>query len=139
MDDAGDHGGAAAAFEKALEANPNDFQAHLHLGAVLYSQRTLDTARAHLERALEIDPSSSLALYELALVKRAEGQVEAAVEDLEKAVRETPEWVEPHVELAALYYRLHRLEDGARENRIVDRLAEEQRQLKSRTVNPRTP
>ena len=139
MDDAGDHGGAAAAFEKALEANPNDFQAHLHLGAVLYSQRTLDTARAHLERALEIDPSSSLALYELALVKRAEGQVEAAVEDLEKAVRETPEWVEPHVELAALYYRLHRLEDGARENRIVDRLAEEQRQLKSHTVNPRTP
>jgi tetratricopeptide (TPR) repeat protein len=141
LDDAGDHEGAAAAFERGLEANPNDFQAHLHLGAVLYNQRKLDTARAHLERALEIDPSSSLALYELALVKRAQGQVEPAVKDLEKVVRETPEWVEPHIELAALYYRLHRLEDGERENHIVDRLAEEQRQrqLKSHDLNQRTP
>jgi tetratricopeptide (TPR) repeat protein len=141
MDDAGDHEGAAAAFEKGLEANPNDFQAHLHLGAVLYNQRKLDAARAHLERALEIDPTSSLALYELARVKRAQGQVDAAIKDLEKVVRDTPDWVEPHVELAALYYRLHRPEDGARENHIVDRLAEEQRQrqLKSHVLNQRTP
>jgi len=56
-------------------------------------------------------------------------------------VRDTPDWVEPHVELAALYYRLHRPEDGARENHIVDRLAEEQRQrqLKSHVLNQRTP
>jgi tetratricopeptide (TPR) repeat protein len=141
MDDAGDHDGAVAAFERGLEANPNDFQAHLHLGAVLYNQRKLDAARAHLERALEIDRSSSLALYELARVKLAQGQVDTAIKDLEKVVRDTPDWVEPHVELAALYYRLHRPEDGARENHIVDQLAEEQRerQLKSHVLSQRTP
>ena len=53
--------------------------------------------------------------------------MEAAVKDLEKVVRAEPEWIEPHVELAALYYRLNRPEDGAREKQIVDRLAEEQR------------
>jgi hypothetical protein len=38
----------------------------------------------------------------------------------------------PHVELAALYYRLKRPEEGAREKQIVDRLAEEQRQRQSK-------
>jgi len=34
-----------------------------------------------------------------------------------------------HVELAALYYRVNRPEDGAREKKIVDRLTEEERPL----------
>ena len=141
MDYIGDHQGAAAAFQKELEANPNDFRAHLYLGADLYIQRKLDAARAHLERALEITPGSPPALYELARVKRAQGQMDAAVEDLEKVVRAEPEWIPAHVELAALYYRLKRPEDGAREKQIVDRLAEEhrQRQLQLHVLNPRTP
>jgi len=140
MDNAGDHAGAATAFEKELESNPNDFNAQLHLGALLYNQRKLDAAELHLDRALEIDPRSSLALYELARVKRAQNQVDDAVKDLEKVVGAEPEWIEPHVELAALYYRLNRPEDGAREKQIVDRLAEEQRrQSKLHVLTPRTP
>ncbi len=138
--DFGDYVGAEAAFEKELEANPNDFQAQLHLGSVLYSQRKLDAAREHLERALEIAPASSQALYDLALVERAQGHMEAAVKDLEKVVGTDPQWLEPHVELAALYYRLNRPQDGAKEKQIVDRLASEQRILSNgRAVNPQTP
>ena len=138
--DFGDYVGAAAAFEEELEANPNDFQAQLNLGSVLYNQRKLDAAREHLERALELAPASSQALYDLALVERAQGHPEAAVKDLEKVVGKDPQWLEPHVELAALYYRLNRPQDGAREKHVVDHLANEQRlPSEGRAVNPLTP
>jgi tetratricopeptide (TPR) repeat protein len=138
--DFGDYEGAEAAFEKELESNPSDFSAQLNLGSVLYSQRKLDTAREHLERALALAPASSQALYDLALVERAQGHMEAAVKDLEKVVGKDPQWLEPHVELAALYYRLNRPQDGAHEKQVVDRLANEQRtSSKGRDVNPQTP
>ncbi len=139
-EDFGDYEGAEAAFEKELESNPSDFSAQLNLGSILYSQRKLDAAREHLERALELAPASSQALYDLALVERAQGHMEAAVKDLEKVAGKDPQWMEPHVELAALYYRLNRPQEGAREKQIVDRLANEQRtSSKAREVNPQTP
>jgi Flp pilus assembly protein TadD len=138
--DYGDYEGAAAAYEKALEINPNDIEAEIHLGGVLYMQRKLDAARAHLERALEMAPTSCQALYDLALVKRGQGQIEAAVKDLEKVVRTEPEWMQPHAELAALYYRLNRPQDGAKERQSVNRLAkEQQRQSKLHVFNSQTP
>ena len=138
--DFGDYEGAAAAYEKELEDNPNDFQAQLNLGSVRYSQRKLDAAREHLERALQIAPGSTQALYDLALVERAQGQMQAAVKNLENVVGKNPQWLDPHVELAALYYRLNRPQDGAREKQIVDRLANEQRtQSKGGDANPQAP
>ncbi len=141
IDYAGDLEGAEAAFQEALTENPNDFKAQLFLGAVLYTQRKLDDAKLHLDRALELHPTSSLALYELARVKRAQGQVDAAVKDLERVVQGEPQWIPPHVELAALYYRLNRPEDGAREKQIVDRLTEDQRDRHStsQSIPPRIP
>ena len=141
MDNSGDSQGAAGAFQKALEANPNDFEARLRLGAVLYDQRQLDAAKKQLERAVELDLASGVARYELARVERAQGQLDAAVKDLEKVVRNEPDWLPPHVELVALYYRLKRPEDGAREKRIVDRLSaeEQQRTSKSRIIAPTIP
>jgi tetratricopeptide (TPR) repeat protein len=141
MEYSGDPQGAAGAFQKALETNPNDFEARLHFGAVLYEQRQLDAARLQLDRALAIDPSSPLARYQLARVKRAQGQLAEAVRDLERVERDEPNWIAPHVELSALYYRLKRAEDGAREKQIVDRLSTEQgdRRSRSRIIDPRFP
>jgi tetratricopeptide (TPR) repeat protein len=124
LDELGDHAAAQAAFAKALEANPNDFQAHLRLGEDLYKERKLDDARLHAERALQISRGAPEALFDLARVKRAQGQLDAALVDLQQVVRLRPEWIDPHVELAALYYRLKRSKDGAREKEIVDQLAE---------------
>ncbi len=61
--------------------------------------------------------------------------------DLEEVVRAEPDWLPPHIELASLYYRLKRPEDGERERKIVDRLTEEQRQLqtKSHIISPQPP
>ena len=119
----GDMKGAKAAFEAALKANPDDFQSHLHLGILYCDERQLKVAREHLVRALELQPGSSIARYQFAQVERAQGDVQAAVRDLEAVVRGKPEWLKPHVQLAALYYILKRPEDGAREKEIVDQLS----------------
>ena len=124
----GDNPGAIADLRKAIEADPKDFEAQLSLGAVLHTERDLDGARRHLGRALELNPASNLARYEWARLERTEGHVDAAVKDFEKVVHDDPNWAQPHVELAALYFRLARTEDGERERAIFDRLNADQQQ-----------
>lgn len=125
-----DHFGEIAAaepeFRKALAEDPNDFRANLTLGAELYKQRKLAEARRYLEHATTLNASSVLARYELALVKRADGDLAAAASDLESVTRQDPNWLDPHVELAALYYKLHRPADGMRQRQIVAKLTAEQ-------------
>jgi Flp pilus assembly protein TadD len=111
---------------RALEINPEDFEANLYLGAILYKRRDLVAARGFLERALKIDSHSALARYELGMVQSGSGEFAAAVANLEAASSSDPTWLEPHVELAALYYKLHRPADGARERELVDKLSAEQ-------------
>lgn len=132
---------AVAEFEKALQADPNDAQAHLQLGVVLYTERRLGAAQRHLHRALVLNPKSFFARYELARVKRAQGNLQAAVKDLEIVESEEPQWLPAHVELAALYYLLKRPDDGATETKIVDRLMaeEQQRQSRKHTVSSQLP
>jgi tetratricopeptide (TPR) repeat protein len=118
----GDSEGAIATLRKAVEADPKDFEAQLGLGAVLHTERDLEGAREHLQIALRLKPDSNLALYEWARLERTEGKVEEAVKDFEKVVRDDPNWAQPHVELAALYFRLNRQADGDRERAAFDRL-----------------
>ncbi|MGH9655811.1 MAG: tetratricopeptide repeat protein [Bryobacteraceae bacterium] len=127
-DDLGDMAGAEPEFRKALAENPNDFRANLTLGAELYKQRHLPEARKYLEHATALQPSSAMARYELALVKRADGDLAAAATDLQEAIREKPGWLDPHVALAALYYKLHRPADGLKQRQIVQKLTAEQQE-----------
>jgi len=135
----GDEEGAAAALRKALEANANDFEAQLNLGAVLTSARDLEGAREHLAIALRLRPDSPLVRFEMARLERAEGRLEAAVKDMEAVVRANPSWLQPHIELAALYYRVKRPDDGARERAVVERLSEQQRERELPGVTPPPP
>jgi Flp pilus assembly protein TadD len=122
----GDTQGAIAALRKAVEADPNDFEAQVALGAVLHTERDLDGARQHLQRALQLKPDSNLARYKWAQLERTQGHMEAAAKDFEKVVHDDPNWAQPHVELAALYFRLNRQQDGERERATFDRLTAEQ-------------
>ncbi len=117
-----DEEGAKAAFGKALEADPRDFEALFHLGAILYRERDLKEARKYLERALAIQPVSLPARYAMALVRSASGELDRAVRDIEGITAESPDWVEPHAKLATLYFKLHRPDQGKREMQIVESL-----------------
>jgi len=117
---------AEAAFLQALQSNPDDFEANLYVGAILYKRRDIEKAKAYLEKAVKLRPADPMARYESAMLKSATGQYEAATLDLEQLVKDDPQWLEPHVELASLYYKLHRPQDGAKEREIVDRITAEQ-------------
>jgi Flp pilus assembly protein TadD len=123
--------GAEADLRKALDQNANDLEALVHLGAILYTRRDLAGAKTYLDRALRVDPSSLFGLYEMALWKSASGQLDGAVSDLETVVSRDPGWMQAHVQLAALYYRLNRPNDGLKERQIVERLSAEQQKAES--------
>jgi tetratricopeptide (TPR) repeat protein len=125
-DKTGDIKAGETAFREALKLNPDDFEANLYLGAILYRERHMDEAKPYLDRALRLNPSSSMARYESAMFESTSGQYETAAQDLEKLVKDDPTWLEPHEELASLYYRLHRPADGAKEREIVDKLTADQ-------------
>jgi tetratricopeptide (TPR) repeat protein len=123
LEQTGDYASAESTLREALQQDPRDFDAHFYLGAILYFKRDLKEAQAHLVEALKLRPTSVRARYELALVFRADGNVAQAVTDLEIVTRANPDWMQPHVELSALYFQLHRPEAGEKEKQIVDRLA----------------
>lgn len=118
----GDMAGASDAFHKELESNPNDFVSNLQLGVVLKQDQRYDDARKSFERALRVRPGDPGVRYQLATLDLSAGKLELACAELEKLTRETPQFVEAHVSLATVYYRLKRKADGDRERELVLKL-----------------
>jgi len=125
----GEGAAAIAAFRRELEIEPNDFESHLLLGALLRQDFDNDGAMSHLQRALDLRPEDPGALYQIALVHIARGELEPARRILEGLVVTAPEWLEAHVSLTTVYYRLGRRADGDRQQEIVRELraAEQQK------------
>jgi len=128
-DSLGDVEDAKAAFQVALRQDSQDFAANLYLGTMRMKQRDLDGARPLLELALKLHPEVPQAQYQMAVLNGMTGQYAAAAAALEPLEKADPDWLDPHIQLASLYYKLHRPEDGAREREIVQRIeAQQQKQ-----------
>jgi Tfp pilus assembly protein PilF len=67
-----------------------------------------------------------MALYENAMWRSTAGQYDEAARELETVIKSDPDWLEPHVQLATVYYKLHRPEDGAKERAIVEKIRADQ-------------
>ena len=122
----GDSDASVPAFQAALLANPKDATANLYLGVIRLKQRDFESARPLLELALELRPGHALTRLELAKLNGMTGkyaEAAAALEDLEK---NDPNWLDPHIELAAIYYKLHRPDDGQRERELVQQIEAKQ-------------
>jgi tetratricopeptide (TPR) repeat protein len=140
-DFAGNEKDAQDNYRKALQIDPKDNQARLQLANAFLIDRKLNEARQEIDRALAIEPNSLAARYELARLERTEGNLAAALKDLEAIERQDPQWLPPHVELSALYYRLQRPSDGDREKEIVNKLRteEQDRRGQNHVISPRVP
>jgi Flp pilus assembly protein TadD len=126
QDKTGDAAAAEPTLREALQVNPDDFDANLTLGAILYKRRALEEARRYLQRALKLRPKDQTARYEWAMLNIANGEYATAVDFLAQLSHDYPDWLEPHIALSTAYYKLHRVEDGERERKIVERLTEQQ-------------
>ena len=113
---------AADAFRRELAIDPNDFDSNLQLGGLLRQEDQFAEARTRLAKALQIRPGDFGTRYQLAAMDLSEGHVEEARQGLESIVKETPEFIEAHVSLATVYYRLKRKQDGDRERELVRKL-----------------
>jgi len=124
----GDTDAALPAFEAALRADPRDFTANLYLGTMRLKQRDLESAKPMLELALQLQPTSTMAQLQIAKLNSMTGKYAEAAAALEQLEKADPNWLDPHIELAAIYYKLHRPEDGQRERDIVKQLEAKQQQ-----------
>lgn len=113
---------AINAFRRELANDPNDFQANLQLGILLKQEQKLDDARSYFQRALLLRPGEPNARFYLAGLAVAAGKLNEALPQLEGLVKDAPDFVEAHVMLATIYYRLKRKADGDREQAIVNKL-----------------
>jgi tetratricopeptide (TPR) repeat protein len=118
-DGVGDTDGAAKAFEAELHVDPKDATANLYLGAIRLKERNLEAARPLLETALQLEPEHPIARLQMARLNSMTGKYAEAAMTLEGLEKPNPSWLDPHVELATIYYKLHRSEDGDRERKIV--------------------
>lgn len=120
---------AIPAFQAALRADPRDFAANLYLGTIRLKERDLENAKPLLELALQLEPDAPQARLQNAKLFAMTGRYAEAAAMLEALEKADPNWLDPHVELAPVYYKLHRPQDGERERQMVEQI--EARQQKA--------
>jgi tetratricopeptide (TPR) repeat protein len=116
---------AERALRRELEQNVNDFEANLQMGHMRRNAQRLDDASVYLERALSIRPNDLTARSLLASLRLQTGKTDEARVMFESIVRDAPELIEAHVQLATAYNRLKRPADAQREREIAERLTAE--------------
>ena len=77
---------AIAHYRRALEINPDYFEAHHNLGVVLFGRGQVDEAVIHYRKALNINPDCLEARCNLGTALASRGQVEEALANYEKAL-----------------------------------------------------
>ncbi len=135
--DSEDTSGAKAGFQRALQADPNDFPANLYLGAILRHDGGTAESAPYLERALQLRPASPEAQFQIAALHAANGNLDPARKEFEQLEKRWPDFLEVHVQLAALYSRMKLTGQSQREQEIVLKLNEKARQ-KSADEKPKS-
>jgi tetratricopeptide (TPR) repeat protein len=122
----GDPEGAKAAFNAELTHNPTDYDANLQLGALYRVEKDLEKAELYLRRAERMRPRSIALKYQLGSLEMALGHLDEALHYLKQVTEEAPDFVEGHITIATLYYRMKRKEDGDRHRAIIEKLNRDQ-------------
>ena len=112
-------------FLAELTQDPYNFEANLQLGAMAKQEQDYPTAKKYFARAQETRPDDPGVRYQLALLAVDDGSLDQARQILEALTKQWPQFMEAHVSLALVYYRLKRPEDSKREREIVQKLTAE--------------
>jgi len=131
----GDQAAARKDFEKEIAQNPNDFGSNLNLALMLKEDNDFEGAKRLLGRALRVRPGDPGALYQVAAIDLATGKIEEARIELEGILKNSPQFIEAHISLATVYYRLKRKEDGDREKALVQQLNAEKEAKEAQEKN----
>jgi Flp pilus assembly protein TadD len=86
----GDLKGAAAAFQKVIDADPSNPDGWVNVGRCAVQEGDMDRARKVLEKALALSPTLARANYFYARVLRADGNYDGAAERLHIVLTQYP-------------------------------------------------
>jgi tetratricopeptide (TPR) repeat protein len=109
-------------FREELAIDPNEFVSNLYLGVLLNQGEQYQEAIPFLVRALHVRPGDAAVRYQLVVGEMGMGNLEKAMKSLEVLVKDHPDFLDAHVSLARLYYRLRMKAEGDRERAIIDKL-----------------
>jgi tetratricopeptide (TPR) repeat protein len=112
--DQGRAGEALKYAQRAVEIEPQVWQAHMTLGSVLGRLGQPQEALAQHEQALRMNPDFAQAHYNCGVALMELGKVPEAVEQYEQALRLKPDYAEAHYGLGAAFVKLGRPEDAIR-------------------------
>jgi len=96
---------ARAAYQRAIELDPNHSDAHVNLGRMLHEEGAPLAAQQHYRRALESDPSHPTAAFNLGVALEDLGRMNEARNAYLRAIELDPENADAHYNLAGLYER----------------------------------
>ena len=100
---AGSPADAQAAYARAVQADPANFNAQFNLAVAAFDLSDWSKSLAAYEQALAIAPDDLRARYGLALALERAGYPLDAADELERIVRKDPAHVEAHLAAANLY------------------------------------
>jgi tetratricopeptide (TPR) repeat protein len=103
---------AHAAFQQALEYNPDDVRVRHDYANVLAQEGQLAAAAEQLERALEVTPDDIATLRKLALLRMAQREFDSAIEAFERVVKEQPGDVAAQYNLANAFRTTGQIKDA---------------------------
>lgn len=114
--DAEDVAGAVAAFERAVELDPDYPDANNNLGYVLFRDRAqYDRGARHIERALELDPDNPGYLCNYTMVLSHRGELDRTIELCNRILEVHPGMDEIRLNRGLALLRLGRFEAGWRD------------------------
>ena len=98
-----DPAGAAACYRKAIELNPDFWEAFYNLGIAYQELDKRDQALAAYQRALELDPNNINVINNLGIILQESGNQSKAIQCFEQALLLNSESVKTYYNLARLY------------------------------------
>lgn len=99
--------GAIAAYESAIELDPEFADAHCNLGAVLYNQGRRSVARKHFEDCLRLDRGHVESNFNLANLLEEEGCNDMALRHYRSALEANPFYADLHVNMGLLCEKMN--------------------------------
>jgi tetratricopeptide (TPR) repeat protein len=114
---------AAAAAKRALEKDPNDVPAIIHLGTALFHKRRIKDAAKLFENAIQLDPRDPLGYGRLGYTLFFRGMPEAAILQFRNALERNPKYLGARIGLTDSLSDMGRFDEALAEAQESFRMA----------------
>ncbi|HYM06853.1 MAG TPA: tetratricopeptide repeat protein [Terriglobales bacterium] len=126
---------ALVEFQKELEINPLDAQAHTEIAEICLRGQQFGEAIRHFSRASELQPAYAPARLGMGKLLLAQKQTQKGLEQLEIAMKLAPDDEAIHYNLMIAYRSVGRTADAKREFDTFQKLKAERQQSRSSILN----